>query len=65
MKVACIQPKIYQERNRCYLEIENILKTLLEKHNKCDIICLPEKWVLYVNNYSENLQEQRGNDYKI
>lgn len=65
MKVSCIQPKIHQERKRCYLEIENILKNLLEQHDSCEIICLPERWVPYNSDFSQNLQEQRGNDYRI
>ena len=63
MRVACIQPKVHQVRTRCYFEIENILKNLIEKHNDCEIICLPEKWVPFSKGYSQNFQEQRGNDY--
>lgn len=63
MRVACIQPKIFQARTRCYLEIEQILKRLLEKHRNCDIICLPERWVPFYKDSTQNLQEQKGNDY--
>ncbi len=65
MRVACIQPQIFQERTRCYFEIEQILKKLLEKHNKCDIICLPERWVPFFSNSIKNFQEERGNDYNF
>ena len=64
MRVACIQPQIYRERTRCYIEIENILKSLLKKHNNCEIICLPERWVPLNKNNKQNFQNQRGNDYK-
>ncbi|MHA2282318.1 MAG: carbon-nitrogen hydrolase family protein [Promethearchaeota archaeon] len=63
MKVACIQPQIFQDRSQCYLEIEKILKKLLEKHKKNEIICLPERWVPFSKNSIENLQEERGDDY--
>ena len=50
MKVACIQPQIFQNRSQCYLEIEEILKRLLKKQNKNEIICLPERWVPFSKN---------------
>jgi predicted amidohydrolase len=65
MRVACIQPQIFQDRNRCYLEIEQILKKLLDKHGNCDIICLPERWVPLFSNSIKNFQRERGNDYKF
>jgi len=63
MKVACIQPQIFQNRSQCYLEIEEILKRLLKKQNKNEIICLPERWVPFSKNSIQNLQEERGDDY--
>ena len=65
MRVACIQPKISNTRNKCYNEIEQILKQLLEQHNKCDIICLPERWVPFSRDFTQNIQEQRGHDYNF
>ncbi|MFX0104590.1 MAG: carbon-nitrogen hydrolase family protein, partial [Candidatus Hodarchaeota archaeon] len=65
MRVACIQPQILQGRAKCYLEIEQILKNLLNKHNNCEIICLPERWVPFYNDSSQNFQEERGNDYSF
>jgi predicted amidohydrolase len=65
MKVACIQPQILHERSQCYLEIEKILRNLLEKHKKSEIICLPERWVPFSKNLLENLQEERGDDYNF
>jgi predicted amidohydrolase len=65
MRVACIQPQIFAERTKCYTEIEQILKELLEEHKICDIICLPERWVPFFAKSSQNLQEQRGNDYSF
>ncbi|MFW9878186.1 MAG: carbon-nitrogen hydrolase family protein [Candidatus Thorarchaeota archaeon] len=63
MRVACIQPQIFQDRRKCYQQIELLLKELLEKNQKCEIICLPEKWVPYFKNPVKNLQKERGNDY--
>ncbi|MFW9999934.1 MAG: carbon-nitrogen hydrolase family protein [Candidatus Hodarchaeota archaeon] len=65
MRVACIQPQIFQERNKCYNEIERILRELLEVHKNCEIICLPERWVPLFKNSSLNFQEQRGKDYSF
>ncbi|MEE9377222.1 MAG: carbon-nitrogen hydrolase family protein [Candidatus Lokiarchaeia archaeon] len=63
MRVACIQPQIYKNRAKCYDEIERILKELLREHSKCDIICLPERWVPFFRDSTLNFQDQRGNDY--
>ncbi|MFX1477260.1 MAG: carbon-nitrogen hydrolase family protein [Promethearchaeota archaeon] len=63
MRVACIQPQVFQERFQCYLEIERILKTLLNNHKNCDIACLPEKWTPYNTDINKNFQEERGDDY--
>ena len=65
MRVACIQPKLFKHRIKCYNEIERILKELLDVHKNCDIICLPERWVPYLRDQIQNLQEQRGNDYSF
>ncbi|MFX1429445.1 MAG: carbon-nitrogen hydrolase family protein, partial [Promethearchaeota archaeon] len=65
MRVACIQPELYENRAKCYDEIEKILKELLETHRNCDIICLPERWVPYLKKSNQNFQEQRGNDYSF
>jgi len=63
MKVACIQPKIFESRTKCYNEIELILRELLEEHKICDVICLPERWVPFFRDFTQNFQEQRGEDY--
>ncbi|MFX0022540.1 MAG: carbon-nitrogen hydrolase family protein [Candidatus Hermodarchaeota archaeon] len=65
MRVACIQPELFENRIKCYIEIEKILKELLETHQDCEIICLPERWVPYFKNSDQNFQEQRGNDYSF
>ena len=63
MNIACIQPQIFENRTKCYNEIERILKELLKEHNNCDIICLPERWVPFFRDSAQNFQDQRGNDY--
>ncbi|MFX1377822.1 MAG: carbon-nitrogen hydrolase family protein [Promethearchaeota archaeon] len=65
MRVACIQPELFKNRTKCYNEIEQILKELLESQKYCDIICLPERWVPYLKNPTQNFQEQRGTDYSF
>ncbi len=64
MRIACIQPKLLKNRNKCYIEIEQILKNLLKKV-ECDIVCLPERWVPFLNNLPQNLQKERGDDYNF
>ncbi len=65
MRVACIQPELFENRTLCYKEIERILSKLLEIHEECDIICLPERWVPIYRDPIQNFQEQRGNDYSF
>ena len=65
MKIACIQPKIHQNINNCYSEIENLLKRLIDKVSKIDIICLPERWVPLLNDISQNIQKERGENYSF
>ncbi|MBY9005766.1 MAG: carbon-nitrogen hydrolase family protein [Candidatus Lokiarchaeota archaeon] len=60
MKVACIQPKIHQDIEKCYTEIEILLKNLLKEFNNCNIICLPERWTPFFNDMSHNIQDERG-----
>ena len=63
MKIACIQPQIYQDRERCYLEVENLLNGLIKKYKECDIMCLPERWVPLYTKIHQNFQMERGEDY--
>ncbi|MFX1377007.1 MAG: carbon-nitrogen hydrolase family protein [Promethearchaeota archaeon] len=63
MRVACIQPQIFRERDKCYQEIEQLLKELIKKNEKCDIVCLPERWVPYTTDPVKNIQKEKGNDY--
>ncbi len=64
MKIACIQPKLLQNREKCYTEIEQILNNLM-KSTECDLVCLPERWVPFLNNLQQNLQSERGENYKF
>lgn len=63
MNVACIQPRIFQERKKCYLQIESLLKRLLENNKNCEMVCLPERWVPFSRDPSKDIQEERGSDY--
>ncbi|MFW9895156.1 MAG: carbon-nitrogen hydrolase family protein [Candidatus Thorarchaeota archaeon] len=65
MKVACIQPQIFQNKTQCYLEIEKILKKLLDKDKGNELVCFPERWVPFSKNSISNFQEERGEDYNF
>ncbi|MFX1500462.1 MAG: carbon-nitrogen hydrolase family protein [Promethearchaeota archaeon] len=65
MKVACIQPRIHQNIEKCYAEIEYLLKNLLEEFNNCDIVCLPERWSPFISEIPQNFQEERGESYEF
>jgi len=63
MKIACIQPKIDHHKEKCYIEIERLLNELINKHDKSDMICLPERWIPLLNDRMQNIQKERGEDY--
>jgi len=63
LKISCLQPKIMRNRTECYKETEDILKIIMQNHNECDIICLPERWVPFSKNFSKAIQTERGDDY--
>jgi predicted amidohydrolase len=65
MKVACIQPEICQEISKSYSHIEDLLKKLLKKFEDIQIACLPERWVPYLQNLSQNIQKERGEHYNF
>ncbi|MHA2288455.1 MAG: carbon-nitrogen hydrolase family protein [Promethearchaeota archaeon] len=65
VQVACIQPEVFQEINRCYSEIEDILKDIFINYDSCDLICLPERWVPLKKEKNANLQEERGKNYQF
>lgn len=63
MKVACLQPELLRERERCYSEIERLMNALLKTHDQCDIACLPERWIPFSEDIPQNFQKERGEDY--
>ncbi len=65
MKVACIQPEVATTRENCYSNVESIIKDLIDQHDDCDILCLPERWTPYSTIFSENFQPERGEDYEF
>ncbi len=65
MIIACIQPEIFQNRPKCYTEIEQLSKKLLNEVENCKLICLPERWVPFLEDLPKNLQPERGNDYQF
>lgn len=63
MKVACIQPKILKTREECHNQIETLLNTLVVTFDTCEIACLPERWVPFFKKMTDNVQDERGEDY--
>jgi len=65
MRIACIQPEVFQDINKCFSEIEQLLKELLEATDKCDIVCLPERYVPFLTDLPKNIQKERGKSYSF
>ncbi|MFX1337139.1 MAG: carbon-nitrogen hydrolase family protein [Promethearchaeota archaeon] len=65
MKVACIQPTIWEDIERSYSHIELLLKNLLSKFKDCEIACFPERWIPFTNNIAQNIQKERGDHYNF
>jgi len=65
MKVACIQPKLHENNNKCYSEIDSLLKSLINKHEECQIACLPERWTPIHQEIPQNFQKERGEKYNF
>ena len=65
IRIACIQPKILSSIEKCYEEVERLLKLLLEEVNSCDLICLPERWVPLDDMNNNNFQKERGLIYNF
>jgi len=65
MKVACIQPELLREREKCYSEIERLMKNVLNQHDQCEIACLPERWIPFSEDIPGNFQKERGEDYSF
>jgi len=63
MRIACIQPEIFEDRMKCYSEVENVLKNLLKNVDRFDIVCLPERWLPFMKEIPDNFQEERGEAY--
>jgi len=63
LKISCLQPEVLQNRTDCHKEIEDILKIIVQNHNNCDLICLPERWLPFSKNISKAIQTERGDDY--
>jgi len=65
VRIACVQPEVFQENNKCYLLIEDIIKDIFSNHDSCDIICLPERWVPLTREKKVNVQKERGKNYQF
>ncbi|MHA1294512.1 MAG: carbon-nitrogen hydrolase family protein [Promethearchaeota archaeon] len=65
MKVACLQPKVFNSIRQSYLEVKKVTKSLIEKGNHPDIVCLPERWVPFLKDIPKNFQKERGEHYSF
>lgn len=65
MKIACLQPNLLKNRMKCYKHIHNLIDSLFNRYNKCDLICLPERWIPFFDNKGEDFQKERGEDYSF
>ena len=65
MHIACLQPKFYESREKCYKEIEILTKKLKSEHDNCHLACLPERWVPFLEDIPLNFQKERGEDYRF
>lgn len=65
MRIACIQPEVHPEIEKCFSEIELLLKKVLEETERCDIVCLPERYVPFLTDLPKNIQEERGKSYSF
>ncbi|MHA1669198.1 MAG: carbon-nitrogen hydrolase family protein [Promethearchaeota archaeon] len=65
LKISCLQPEVLQNRINCHKEIEDILNKIVQNHENCDLICLPERWLPFSKDLSKAIQNERGNDYNF
>jgi len=63
MRIACIQPEVFQQKDKCYSELVRLFKDLTNDADKCEIACLPERWLPLDRDMSHNFQKERGSDY--
>jgi predicted amidohydrolase len=64
IRIACIQPEVLNNIQKCYIEIERLFKQLFEEKNACDIVCLPERIIPFKKNMDSNFQPERGEIYR-
>ncbi|MHA1150289.1 MAG: carbon-nitrogen hydrolase family protein [Promethearchaeota archaeon] len=65
MIVACLQPKFHGTRDKCYNEVETLTKQLKSDYENCQLACLPERWVPFLEDIPSNFQKERGEDYSF
>jgi len=65
IKIGCLQPKVHEVRSKCYEEIEDLFKILMMNDGDCDIVCLPERWVPISKDFTEIIQQERGENYQF
>ena len=56
IRLACIQPETLSQIDKNYSEVEKIINSLIQHHNNCDILCLPERWTSPINDKELNVQ---------
>lgn len=56
---------MFEKEEDCFLEIQNLIKSIPSIEEDCDLICLPERWIKTNSNLEKNIQEERGAHYKF
>ena len=65
IKIGCLQPKIHEVKSKCYEEVEALIKLLIRDTDDCELVCLPERWVPISKDFTEVIQNERGEDYQF
>ncbi|TXT61877.1 MAG: Formamidase [Promethearchaeota archaeon] len=63
MQIACLQPRILDDRSKCYSHIKELMNGLISNHPYLDFVILPERWVPFNSQMEKNFQKERSDDY--
>lgn len=65
MKISCLQPRILENKTKCYNQIKELIRNLKNEHSEIDFVVLPERWIPFDPNIENNFQPERGEDYEF
>lgn len=63
LKITLIQSQMFEDEDKCFREVENLIKNIPDGDKDSDLYCLPERWIKIKQNLEGNLQEERGEHY--